>query len=273
VLDRIAPKQAIFEPMPRAQVDPHLLAKEPNRALWRYMDLAGLLSVLENQALWFSKPAFLSDPSEGTLPASLVRFRDESDEDGQFCVGGKEFMNANELVLAARATVFVNCWHRSDSESAAMWAIYAASKGLAVKTTLDRLCGSLDVGNRDIHIDGVEYLDFAAPDPSRVKMPWLIKRNAFAYEQEVRAWTFGYDKHPEPQPYGALIKIDPNQLIESLYLAPKADPWLDDLLRSLLRRYGITAEIIRSSLYDSPKINLPSRLMPRRVVAPGTARK
>jgi len=252
--------------MPVVKIDDGL-AKEPNAGLWRYMDLAGLLSILERRALWFSKVAYLNDPSEGILPANLVRFRDETDEDGQFCINGKDLMNANELIFAGQSTVFVNCWHQSNSESAAMWAVYASTRGLAVKTTVGRLCRSLEIVDRHVNIDPIAYLDYEAPDPSRVKMPWLMNREAFAYEREVRAWINGYEGHPEPQPFGAMLKVDPEQLIERLYLAPHADPWLNDIVSSVLNRYGIKADVVRSRLYDKPKSSLPSRLRPKVCVA------
>jgi hypothetical protein len=88
------------------------LAKQPHAGLWRYMDLAGLLAILEGQALWFSKVAHLDDPIEGSLPEKLVTFRDESDDEGQFCVNGKALMNAYDLTFIAQSNVFVNCWHR-----------------------------------------------------------------------------------------------------------------------------------------------------------------
>jgi hypothetical protein len=236
------------------------------------MDLAGLLSILEKQALWFSKVAFLNDPSEGILPAKLVRFRDEIDEDGQFSINGNDLMNANDLIFKGRSGVFVNCWHHSDSESAAMWAVYASTRGLAVKTTVGRLCRSLEIADRHVKIDPISYLDYETPDPSLVKMPWLMKRQAFAYEHEVRAWIYGYEGHPEEQPYGALLKVDPEQLIERLYLAPQADPWLSDVVSSVLKRYGVKADVVRSRLYDEPKVNLPSWARPKvnAIVSPET---
>jgi hypothetical protein len=149
-----------------------------------------------------------------------------------------------------------------------MWKIYASTRGLAVKTTVDRLCSSLEIVDRNVHIDPIVYLDYAAPDASRVRMPWLMKREAFAYEHEVRAWVWGYEGHPEPQPYGAMLRVDPAQLIERLYLSPDADPWLIDLVRSVLNRYGVKAEVVRSSLYDKPKSNVPNRLRVRVSLAP-----
>jgi hypothetical protein len=46
----------------------------PSRCrLWRYMDLAGFVSMLEYQALHFSHPSRFEDPYEGTLTSSSLK--------------------------------------------------------------------------------------------------------------------------------------------------------------------------------------------------------
>ena len=45
--------------------------------LWRYMDFTKFVSLLEKQALFFSKPDRLGDPFEGSLPKKNLEHIDE----------------------------------------------------------------------------------------------------------------------------------------------------------------------------------------------------
>jgi hypothetical protein len=221
------------------------------------MDLAGLVSMLECNALWFTKVGFLQDPYEGVIPKALRTYRDKADEEGQFTLAGKELVNATEFSFYARSMVLVNCWHKSDSESAAMWAIYGTAKGFAVSTTVERLSSSLNANQRGLRVNRVAYLDYEMPDPDIGTWPWLMKRSAFAYEQEVRVWTDSDESGGAPQGIGALIDVNVSTLIESLFLSPHADPWLGELTAKLLKRYSVGINVIPSTLYSKPKEPLP----------------
>lgn len=232
--------------------------------LWRYMDMAGLLSMLENSALWFPKCGFLEDPHEGLIPAAFVTSGSE-DEDARITIRGKDVGNAAELMLYSCSTILVNCWHESDCESAAMWAIYGTARGIALSTTVDRLSAALNTNQRELRVDRVRYLDYVNPDDRLLALPWLMKRNAFAYEREVRVWTASDGNGQPPQGTGDLVTVHVSTLVESLYLSPRAEPWLGTLISNLLRRYSVGASVQRSTLYDKPDMPLPNKYIMHKV--------
>jgi hypothetical protein len=41
--------------------------------LWRYIDFTQLVSILENDALWFPRVSCFFDPYEGALPEAEIR--------------------------------------------------------------------------------------------------------------------------------------------------------------------------------------------------------
>jgi hypothetical protein len=50
---------------------------DPDIPLWRYMDLAKLVSLLDRGALWFARADLLGDRFEGSYGAANARLRPE----------------------------------------------------------------------------------------------------------------------------------------------------------------------------------------------------
>ena len=48
------------------------------------------------------------------------------------------------------------------------------------------------------------------------------------------------------------MKVCLSELIESVYVAPKAPPWFATLVEALMRRYGLLQPVISSDLLDEP---------------------
>jgi len=94
--------------------------------LWRFMDLAKLVSILDRNALYFPVLASLNDELEGSPPRPPQGATDE------------DRLRAYDTWQYNRTVLFVNCWHQSDDESAAMWALYG-NQGVAVRTTFGLL--------------------------------------------------------------------------------------------------------------------------------------
>ena len=86
-----------------------------------------------------------------------------------------------------KKSAFVNCWHQSDWESAAMWALYAQRHGLAVKSTVAALQRSFASDVRDVFVVRVRYTD-KLPDEPPVIRAIFRKRPSFAHEREIRAF-------------------------------------------------------------------------------------
>jgi hypothetical protein len=95
----------------------------PEAQLWRFMDLAKLVSMLDHSALYFPVLAALDDELEGALPRLPPK------------ATAREKEYPWKVWRYNRAAIFVNCWHNSPDESAAMWKIYG-NQGVAIRTTL-----------------------------------------------------------------------------------------------------------------------------------------
>src|SRR5258706_8063344 len=107
--------------MPAVDEDPDLWRPPPDDArLWRYIDFPKYVSMLTCRGLWFSRSDLLGDPFEGAMSWPAVVERRE-----MFTQFGPDLPMAidnYELLRAAAVKwVYVNCWHLSPHESAAIW--------------------------------------------------------------------------------------------------------------------------------------------------------
>ena len=154
--------------------------------LWRFMDLAKLVSILDRNALYFPVLASLNDELEGSPPRPPQGATDE------------DRLRAYDTWQYNRTVLFVNCWHQSDDESAAMWALYG-NQGVAVRTTFGLLskavhqCPSANPPVPDLTLVGA-MVDYLSPDktspPADVSNPIahaLRKLRWYEYEKEVPA--------------------------------------------------------------------------------------
>src|SRR4051794_7246539 len=95
--------------------------------LWRYIDVAKFMALLESQELFFCRLDKLQDKYEGHYSRSTIDYHldlakeVDPDKDMQ-----NQILQAHLRELSeTRQFTFVNCWHRNFSESLAMWKIYA----------------------------------------------------------------------------------------------------------------------------------------------------
>lgn len=166
----------------------------------------------------------------------------------------------------ANNSLYVNCWHLSDEESVAMWQLYSTEKGIAVRTTAQRLRESfLPTAREDVVISAVQYVstvgfwkllieflqhrDTISSDFARSSLG-MMKRDSFAYEREVRA---AFMSHGSGTGHlGAYLNVDVNILMGDIFISPKAPMWLGEVVRSALRQYGFPdIPVQRSDLFDS----------------------
>lgn len=109
----------------------------PDIKLWRYMDLAKFLTILQQRAVFFSRASLLGDPFEGSftkvnlaMREYIIKFRDEDQR-----LEGYKTLNDDQIRdmfsnLSSRARdevdkFFISCWHMNGHESAAMWNLYS----------------------------------------------------------------------------------------------------------------------------------------------------
>ena len=108
--------------------------------LWRYMSFAKFMSMLDSRSLFLSSIASVDDQFEGSLPRGNVLLHRWLREREASADPERESPDIEEFARRRRRSVVVNCWHRSEHESVAMWRLYAGGRE-GVRRQDDR-CGS-----------------------------------------------------------------------------------------------------------------------------------
>ena len=240
----------------------HPLFEPPDddAALWRYMDFTKFVSLLETNSLYFSSADRLGDPFEGSYSKVNTTLRPMLYEDEIFKVPGV-WDNFASIIKSMDQFTFINCWHESGHESAAMWRLYSREHdGIAVKTSFKSLRRSFTCSDL-IHIGKINYVDYDTtfiPEGNNFHR-YLHKRHSFEHEKEVRAMTMklpdsgvSLDMPQETRVPGSYFAVDLSLLIEEVVVAPYADDWFLELAQAVADRYGLTAPVIRSRLSESP---------------------
>jgi hypothetical protein len=224
----------------------------PGTYVWRYLDFAKFVGLLDARALFFAPLSALGDPYEGAFaPANLTdRMRHAALLTGP---ANERFLR-NGILRHMDRTVVVNCWHIGRHESVALWRQYAASNAsVCVQSTYSRLKRCLP----DVDIGQVQYIDYARqPVPeTAIPLPLLHKRLAFSHERELRAFML-LSMRPyqamRKAPRGFLRAVDLQVLIQRLYVAPTSPTWIKELVRAVATRYGLRVPVLQSALDEPP---------------------
>jgi len=229
--------------------------KDKETKIWRYMDFTKFVSILEENALFFSRIDMLNDPFEGSFSRANEELRPlvyKSNPDIP--------IEISKLIRELRKWVVVNCWHVSEYESAAMWELYSKSnEAICVQSSWRRLNDSL---KKKSEIGFVQYVDYEkewVPEHEPL-LPFLYKRRSFEHEKEIRAIkntgnisTFnGENLIGEPPKNGILIKVDLSLLIEKIFVSPSAPEWFYFLVKKIVKKFGIEKPVRQSSLMADP---------------------
>lgn len=227
--------------------------------IWRYMDFTKLVSLLEEEGLFFSRADFFDDPFEGSIPHTNVKTRPNLFHGLPPERVALTIESTSRFIEWQRRWIMINCWHMNEHESAAMWRLYArTNEAVCVQSTYDRLRKSLP---KEVLIGEVQYIDYKSETlpEGNVLYPYVYKRKSFEHERELRAvitkWPLtdeGFDFNAEPAEGGVLEKVDLSQLIEAVYVAPSSPSWFYKLVKKILVRYGLNKPVIQSSLDDKP---------------------
>ena len=204
--------------------------EDPDGTIWRFTDLAKFLSLLLRRELYFYRADLQEDPFEGAI----------------WKLYGQDGKQTKQLHGKARRWldqgVFVSSWHCNEHESMAMWKIYGAeASGLALRSTYNRLIRSFPEAPEPIHVGVVRYIDFDedAEPQDEDWFPFMHKRKAFEYEQELRAVTKGGDEDAA----GVYVGAELDELVEGVVLAPGTPDWVLDVVRDLAERYELPAPV------------------------------
>lgn len=221
--------------------------------LWRYMDLAKLVSLLETKAVWLARADTFRDKHEGRFPDEMRALTEKaykslpSDDPSPV-------KNAEDFQDYLLKNTFISCWHKNIDENMAMWEIYGRdANAIAVQTTVRRIrdgTDSSDLNGYSLHLKPVVYQ--RAEDVQGV-LPYedcfFRKRPHFAFEQEVR---ISLDRYSPSAPtkdtlYGHRLRCSIDVLIESIYVHPDSAVWFLDVVNSIATRYPVNTEVKRGA--------------------------
>ncbi|WP_445175643.1 DUF2971 domain-containing protein [Microcoleus sp.] len=245
--------------------------------IWRYLDLAKFIWLLEKQQLYLSRLDSLNDPFEGSTPQFLVErleqqlleFLIDSQRQSLIQLHGREIgeqklqeeiPQINQRILAyhesriqTRKMLFVNCWHLGNSESEAMWRLYCPdNNGIAIQTSYNKLVKSV-ANDPELHIGKVTYIDYETQEfpAGNILYPVMHKRMSFAHENEVRLVKIKPQEHFTPQEVkrsGIVIEWPLEPTIEGIYVNPYAPEYFHDVVCSIVQR--ITPSLVERVLWS-----------------------
>lgn len=233
------------------KVNPNINTPKNNLCIWRYIDLTKLLSLLETESLYFCRSDKLNDPFEGSITKPALE-----------AMKKEVPLPAQKVFHSFKEKAFLNCWHLSEYESEAMWKLYSNSNlGIAIKSTVGSLIKSLSIEDRyDIIIGEVSYLDYEKDsfNYGNIICYFFNKRKSFECEKELRAMVSHAGENPKRKAnesfdeFGVNVKVNLNQLIENIFVAPFSPLWYRDLVKSVLKRYNTEFDVLQSSLDSEP---------------------
>ena len=237
--------------------------------LWRYQDFSKFVSLLDSGKLFFTRADSFDDPFECARGFNFQKDAVYSEIEKYLRLSVKtKLMDAgnnhpsddeierelkkemDELVKRQeekRKEYFVSCWHENERESEGMWKLYtsALSQGVAIQTTVERLCCSLE--NDCFEIGKVNYVTFDKP-LTETQVPVWYKRDVFAHEREVRVVI----KDSAYTCNGMPVETNLDTLIEKIYVSPTAPEWLAGLVKRVALQYGLDKPVEYSRLNDKP---------------------
>lgn len=250
------------QPRPQlAQAWPPLpLVDEPARSdvLWRYFDLPKFVSLLEQQALYLARADTLGDVFEGAYPIANASHHDPDAQEAAFLLARRQ---------RAPKEHFVSCWYENELESVAMWELYASrAAGIAIRTTYGRLFDAVDenalTDYESLFFTRVRYLDYDREsfEGHRAQYDMLTaffhKFRSFEHEREVRVVLPGpllSDTKLKTTLVGVYLPADLHRLIETVYVAPGAPPWFENVVRAVMTKWGMASiPVVRSDLSRDP---------------------
>jgi len=159
--------------------------------LWRYLDLAKLVALLNDKKLHFARADVFQDQHEGSITTRMWQALKEQFADRTEL--GKTVSTFRRLV---KESTFISCWC-VEPESEAMWKLYCGdNNGVAITASYQ----DIEVSDimRGLFMAPVKYIDYQREGFSQGNSlyPFFHKRRAFEHEREVRIVKWCSDQMP-----------------------------------------------------------------------------
>jgi hypothetical protein len=225
---------------------PELPLIDMTQKIWHYYTLPKFLSLLSSSSIYMCRQDKFDDSFEGAMTKKDEAFFESK------AAGITKGMKGDSL-----GCTYSNCWTKSDVDEYVLWSSYASLKdGVAIQSTVLKLITALDSEDkRLVYVSDVQYIDYNTQysfqltgNIANMIAPHFSKRPYFEAEKELRAMYWDTDGRFSNTPEGLLFKVDLNELIESVYVAPQSYPQYRELIEELLHKYGLQKEVKRSGI-------------------------
>lgn len=221
---------------------PDLTTPPRKTAVWRYMDFAKFVQMLESRAMWCARIDQLEDPLEGMhTDAELAGIRKHLRE--------RRAQALIDVFRSSRSEVYVNCWRSGPTESLAMWDLYGRGSGIvAVKSTVGRLREAVSAYVQPLYISRVKYVDWnTTPGLDNVLVACSRKDISHEHESEVRLILTDFNYRETKRTLGMPLPVDIRQLITEVMVGSREQEWVVQLVQQVMKRYGLAQPVIASN--------------------------
>jgi hypothetical protein len=239
------------------------------------------VSLLELEAMWFSRLGALQDKYECTNPQGvrakvLALAKNRETVEKRLPPGMLDYLLKavdQGRSESGRQMGAVNCWFLGQDESEMMWGEYGQEgKGVAIRSTVRRLASAFQITGDYALVSAVgriHYVDFESHemdsyDANNLLRVAFIKDKRYASEQEVRVVTLNslhsgclnpdglpvVDHQPvfDPNGKGFYVKCRLQELVQAIIVGPNAQPHFFTLVKRLVNRYRLFVEVETSKL-------------------------
>jgi hypothetical protein len=247
------------------------LSIDDSQQVWRYMDFAKFVAMLQQGGIYFPRVDKLEDRFEGAVGLA----RREPDWDCFYldffrtaimsplpCDPQPDFSSEHieseagrllqqfKAVSSLARSFLVSCWHANSVESEALWRLYCPppTPGVAIRTTVGRLWDAT-AQDASAVVGRVHYLDFRRTFARHGYERVFCKRLSLSHEREVRVIQ---RNDPECPVVGRTLACDLNALIEEVIISPFAPLWFVEVVSSVIDRFSYAFEVRQSELLDEP---------------------
>lgn len=221
--------------------------------LWRYMDIAKFVSMLEQKAIWLARADTFWDKHEGRFPIEMRECIDKAYKDFDDN-GNSPVKDPNDFQDYLVKNTFISCWHHNLEENMVMWGIYGGStKAVAIQTTVDDIVRNADPSSLSGH--SLNFKDVVYRDADeilgvlRYEDCFFRKRRHFSFEKEVRISldTYSVRNPTKDTPPGYKLPAFLSGMINKVVVHPDSPEWFFDAVDSITKRYELHAPVERGS--------------------------
>ncbi len=219
--------------------------------LWRYMDIAKFISMLEQNAIWLARADTFGDKHEGRFPNEMREYINKAYE-GFGQSDNSPVKDANDFQDYLIKNTFISCWHHNLEENMVMWEIYGKDKNaIAIQTTVENIASNIDaslLSGHSLILKDVMYKNAdEIPGVLLYEDCFFRKRNHFSFEKEVRINldTYSRANPTKNTPYGHKLPVFLNGLIDKVLVHPDSSEWFFDSVNSVTGKYKLHAPVER----------------------------